>query len=155
MLRYLGAFGPASVMDFQAWCWLTRAGRGRSSGCDPSSSAFRDENGRELFDLPGAPRPDPDTDAPVRFIPEYDNLLLSHADRSRMLTEEQQKRVFSKGAVLVDGFVAAAWRIAKAKGSAALEIEPLRKLSKKNFRAVEAEGNRLLRFAAGLRDATS
>ena len=85
----------------------------------------------------------------MRFIPEYDNLLLSHADRSRVVTEEHLKRVFVRGAVLVDGFVAAAWRIAKAKRSATLEIEPLRKLSKKDLGAVEAEGNRLLRFAAG------
>jgi hypothetical protein len=147
VLRYLGAFGPASVMDFQAWCWLTRQAD-VFERLRPELVSFRDESGRELFDLPGAPRPDPETRAPVRFIPEYDNLLLSHADRSRVVNEERLKRVFSKGAVLVDGFVAAAWRMLRSKGSAALEIEPLAKLSKRDARSVEAEGTRLLKFSA-------
>jgi hypothetical protein len=146
-LRYLGAFGPASVMDFQAWSWLTRQA-GTFERLRSRLVSFRDEAGRELFDLPDAPRPDEDTPAPVRFIPEYDNLLLSHAERGRVVTEEHLKRIFAKGGLLVDGFAIGAWKIARAKGEATLEIETFRKLSKTDLRAVEAEGGRLLQFAS-------
>lgn len=148
VLRYLGAFGPASVMDIQAWCWLTRLG-GTIENLRPRLVTFRDEAGRELFDLPDAPRPDPEVPAPVRFIPEYDNLLLSHADRSRVVTEAGLKQVFSKGAALLDGFVAAAWKIVRARRTATLQVEPLRKLAKNDMHALEKEGLRLLGFAAG------
>jgi hypothetical protein len=146
-LRYLGAFGPASIMDFQAWSWLTRQA-GTFERLRPKLVTFGDEAGRELFDLPDAPRPDQDTPAPVRFIPEYDNLLLSHADRGRVVTEEQLKRIFVKGGLLVDGFATGAWKIARTKGQALLEIETFRKLSKRDTPAVEAEGARLLKFAS-------
>lgn len=148
VLRYLGAFGPASVMDVQAWCWLTRLGD-TLERLRPRLVVFRDEAGRELFDLPDAPRPDPETPAPVCFIPEYDNLLLSHADRSRVVSEAGLKQVFGKGAVLLDGFVSAAWKIARARRVATLQIEPLGKLTKKEMRAVEKEGLRLLELVAG------
>jgi hypothetical protein len=148
VLRYLGAFGPASVMDVQAWCWLTRLGDTIET-LRPGLVTFRDEAGRELFDLPDAPRPDPETPAPVRFIPEYDNLLLSHADRRRVVTEAGLKQVFTKGAALVDGFVAAAWKVGRTRRAATLQLQPLRKLAKKDMRALEKEGLRLLGFAAG------
>jgi hypothetical protein len=147
VLRYLGAFGPAGVMDFQTWCWLTRQAE-VFERLRPCLVTFRDEAGRELFDLPDAPRPPEATKAPVRFIPEYDNLLLSHADRSRVVTEPDIKQVFGKGGVLVDGFVAGAWKISRTKGAATLDIELFGKLSKKDRRAVEAEGLRMLDFAA-------
>jgi hypothetical protein len=146
-LRYLAAYGPASVMDFQAWSWMTRQA-GTFERLRPRLVTFRDETGRELFDLPDAPRPDEDTPAPMRFIPEYDNLLLSHADRSRVVTEEHLKRIFAKGGLLVDGFAAGAWKIARTKGEATLEIETFLKLSKKDTRSVEAGGGQLLKFAA-------
>jgi hypothetical protein len=146
-LRYLGAFGPAGVLDFQAWSWLARQS-GTFERLRPRLITFRDESERELFDLPDAPRPPEDVPAPVRFIPEYDNLLLSHADRSRVVTEAELKRVFARGGLLVDGFAAGAWKIVRTKGRATLEVELFRKLTKKDERSVQAEGRRLLNFAA-------
>ena len=106
---------------------------------------FRDESGVELFDLPDAPRPDPSTPAPPRFLPEYDNALLSHADRARIVPPEQGKRIFTRGALLVDGFVRGAWRIKNRE----LELELFEPLSRKDAAAVKREGDRLVEFAAG------
>jgi winged helix DNA-binding protein len=153
VLRYLGAFGPASVMDVQAWSWLTRL-RAVVEGLRPRLRTFRDEAGKELFDLPDAPRPSPDTPAPARFLPQFDNLLLSHADRSRVVRDEFRRRLLGDanqtfGTVLVDGFVAATWRLMRAKGSAStLRVLPLEPLPRAGAAAVEAEGTRLLTLLA-------
>ncbi|HEX2222550.1 MAG TPA: winged helix DNA-binding domain-containing protein, partial [Candidatus Limnocylindria bacterium] len=112
LLRYLAAFGPANVADIRTWSWLTGL-REVVERLRPRLVTFRDEVGRELFDLPDAPRPDPAMPAPTRFLPEYDNVLLSHADRSRILPDSALGRLTGwVGSFLVDGFVAGQWRIA-------------------------------------------
>lgn len=147
VVRYLGAFGPATVKDVQTWCWLTRL-REVVERLRPRLVTFRDERGNELFDLEEAPRPEPDTPAPPRFLPEYDNLLVSHADRSRVIAAEHRERVFTKGAVLLDGFVAGTWKLTRTRGAAVLRIEPFARLTKRDRTALEEEGGRLLTFAA-------
>jgi Winged helix DNA-binding domain len=142
ILRYLGAFGPASVRDVQAWSGLTRLGTA-VEGLRPRLVTFRGENGVELFDLLDAPRPDPDTPAPPRFLPEYDNALLSHADRTRIVTPDQGGRIFTRGALLVDGFVRGAWRTRNGE----LELELFEPLSNKDAAAVKDESDRLVEFA--------
>ncbi len=147
MLRYLAAFGPASVADVQAWSGLTRL-REVAERLRPYLRTFRDEHGTELLDIPDAPLPDADTPAPVRYLPEYDNALLSHADRTRIVTPEQSRRVFTRGALLVDGFVRGAWTIRTARGTATLRVEAFARLSGSERAEVEEEGGRLLEFAA-------
>ncbi|RKS71209.1 winged helix DNA-binding protein [Actinomadura pelletieri DSM 43383] len=151
VLRYLGAFGPASVQDVQQWSGLTRLGAVLER-LSPKLLVFRDENGRTLYDLPEAPRPDPDTPAPVRFVPDFDNLLLSHADRARIITEEHRKRIFTVNGIiratfLVDGFVHGMWKIEKKRGEATLLIDPFAPVPTRERTALEEEGLRLLTTA--------
>jgi hypothetical protein len=109
---------------------------------------FRDEAGRELFDLPEAPRPDTDTPAPPRFLPEYDNLMLSHADRSRVIPPSALGRLTGfVGTFLIDGFVRGQWRIAKERRSATLILDPFEELEKRQEAELVEEGQRLLEFA--------
>jgi DNA glycosylase AlkZ-like len=147
ILRYLAAFGPATVKDIQAWCWLTRL-REVVERQRPQLRTFRDEHGNELFDLPDAPRPDPQTPAPPRFLPEYDNLLLSHVNRTRVIADEHRERVFTKGAVLVDGFVCGIWNVTRQRRAATLQIQPFQTLSEPDCVAVAEEGSRLLALIA-------
>ncbi|TDD80991.1 winged helix DNA-binding domain-containing protein [Actinomadura rubrisoli] len=151
VLRYLGAFGPASVQDAQQWSGLTRLGE-VFQHLLPRLLVFQDENGRTLYDLPDAPRPDPDTPAPVRFVPDFDNLLLSHADRARIITEEHRKRVFTVNGIiratfLVDGFVHGMWKMEKKRGAATLRIDPFSPVPDAERAALTEEGTRLLRAA--------
>jgi hypothetical protein len=145
--RYLAAFGPATVQDIQTWSWLTRL-REVVERLRPSLRTFRDESGRELFDLPDAPLPDPDTPAPPRLLPQYDNLLLSHADRSRVIADEHRSRMFTRGSFLVDGFVRGTWGISRDKGNATLLVEPFQPIRAAHRAALLEEGRGLLAFAA-------
>jgi hypothetical protein len=104
-----------------------------------------------LLDLPDAPLPPGDTPAPPRFVPDYDNLVLSHADRGRVISDEHRKKVFLSAArvratFLIDGFVRGAWRVEKTRRSATLEIEPFETLSREDRDALQEEGERLVRF---------
>lgn len=151
--RYLAAFGPASVADMQTWSGLTGL-RAVVEAMRPRLRPFRDERGRELFDLPDAPRPAADTPAPVRLAAEFDNLILSHDDRTRVLSDEDRARAFGSGngvipgTVLVDGFVAGTWRLERRRGTATVTLTPYRRWRKRDAAAVEREANRLLAFAA-------
>jgi hypothetical protein len=150
--RYLAAFGPASAADAQAWSGLTGL-REVIDRLRPGLRTFRDENGRELFDLPDAPRPAPGTPAPVRFVAEFDNLILSHADRSRIISDHGRQRLYTRngifpGTVLVDGFVAGIWRITRSRGAATLTVEPFGPISPPDRQALSREAQRLLGFAA-------
>jgi hypothetical protein len=115
---------------------------------------FRDPGGRELFDHPDGPRPDPDTPAPARLLAEFDNVLLAHADRSRIVTEEHRRKVMTAnglvlGSLLIDGFVSGTWRIARRAGAVTLLIQPFVRLSVGDRDATAAEGARLLAFVEG------
>ncbi|HEX2729579.1 MAG TPA: winged helix DNA-binding domain-containing protein, partial [Rubrobacteraceae bacterium] len=148
--RYLAAFGPATVQDAQAWSGLTRLGEAVEA-MKPELRVFRDERGRELLDLPGAPLPSPDAPAPVRFVPEYDNLVLSHADRTRVIADEHRKAVFLtagrvRATILVDGLVAGVWKIEKSRNLATLVIEAFERLSRQDHDSLTGEGERLVRF---------
>ncbi|MFZ2526254.1 MAG: winged helix DNA-binding domain-containing protein [Rhodococcus sp. (in: high G+C Gram-positive bacteria)] len=152
LIRYLAAFGPASVRDAQAWCGLTRLGE-VFERLRPRLEVFRDEHGVELFDLPDAPRPDSATPAPVRILAPYDNVLLSHANRSRLVPDECRGRIMTqngivRSTVLVGGTVAGVTGLEITKHAAELNITPWRTLTSSNRTALEAEGLRLLNFAA-------
>ncbi|SHF87261.1 winged helix DNA-binding domain-containing protein [Streptoalloteichus hindustanus] len=145
--RYLAAFGPASVQDVQAWSGLTRL-REVVDSLRPGLLVFRSEAGRELFDLPDAPRPEPDVPAPVRFLAALDNVVLAHADRTRMMTDEQRQHVGVEAAVTVDGFVRGLWKITRDGHTASLVVRLFTPLSTVDEEDVVREGLRLLRFAA-------
>lgn len=153
VLRYLAAFGPASVKDMQIWSGLTRM-REVFERLRPRLAVFQDENGVELFDIPDGPRPDAGTPAPPRFLPEFDNLLLSHADRSRLVPEEYRLRTWKGNqaypTLLVDGYLAGIWRLtepdatATATATATVTVQAFGKLNRTQQAAVAEEGERML-----------
>jgi DNA glycosylase AlkZ-like len=152
ILRYLAAFGPATVADIQAWSGVFGLRR-VVDALRPELVTFRDQERRELFDVPDGPRPDSATPAPPRFLPEYDNVLLGHADRSRIIPPGRRIPLppgngASMGTFLVDGMYAGTWRITRSSGRATLSIHPFEDLRPGDRAALEREGARLLAFAA-------
>jgi hypothetical protein len=150
VLRYLAAFGPASVRDMQMWSGLTRLGEVTHRLRDQLVT-MRDEKGVELFDLPDAPRPDPGLPAPPRFLPEYDNVFLAHADRTRIAPDVPHPPISGEMNVrflLLDGFMRATWNITQERGTATLTIEPFGRLSKPERASLTEEATRFLAFAA-------
>jgi hypothetical protein len=151
VLRYLRAFGPASTSDVRTWCWLT--------GLAPvvarlraDLKTYRDHSGRELLDVPDGTIVDGGEMAPVRFLPEYDNAFLSHADRARITPLRPTLEQYDRGTVLVDGFVSAGWGVKVDAGATVLVIRPIRALSVAERSAVEDEAQSLLAFLADAPD---
>ncbi len=148
--RYLGAFGPASLRDVRAWSGLTGL-KAVLEQLRPSLVTFRDEQGAELFDLPTAPRPGGGVPAPVRLVAEFDNLVLSHAERSRVISAKAARRLYTvngviPGSVLVDGFVAGMWRLTRSRDAARATIEMFAPVRERE--ALTGEAERVLAFAA-------
>ncbi len=158
LLRYLAAFGPSSVADAAAWSRLTGL-REVFERLRPRLAVYRDETGRELFDVADAQLVDPETPAPVRFLPEYDNVLLSHDDRSRFVDDAERRRLGAapepvRGSILLDGRLIGGWRMEPALPGAKLpdadvasvHVQLLHALSDGDAAAVDAEARALLAF---------
>jgi Winged helix DNA-binding domain len=150
VLRYLAAYGPASVGDVQTWCGLSRL-RAVTERLRPQLCVFTGPSGAELLDLPDAPRPDADVPAPPRFLPEYDNLLLSFADRGRVIRGARPVPLppgngATTGTLLIDGFWEGEWTITRDRDRAVLEVRPHRRLNGLEQDAITAEGSGLLEF---------
>jgi hypothetical protein len=150
VLRYLAAFGPATAADVQTWSGLPGL-KPVLEGLRPQLRVFKDERGRELFDLRRAPRPDEDVPAPPRFLPEFDNLVLAHADRRRVLADAYRGLVVTKNlrvraTFLWDGFVSGTWEVERKKDVARLRLTPFERLPKRAVKELAAEGEALLRF---------
>jgi hypothetical protein len=143
--RYLGGFGPSSRADIADWSGLRVADIAGALDALEPLRRFRNEDGKELLDLPRTPLPPAETPAPVRFLPKWDNTLLAHADRRRVLPEELRKTVIAKNGdvtqtFLVDGVVAGSWSSDK-RGK--VTTEPYAPLPRTARRAVEDEARRL------------
>ncbi len=150
ILRYLAAFGPARVTDMQTWSGLPKL-KEFFETLRSELVTYRDEQGVELFDLPELPLLPADTPAPERFLPEFDNLLLSHSNRTRVVADAHRPKVYLPGlrvaaTFLVDGFVSGVWTTAKKKGIATLTLAPFEALTAQNRQALMDEGDKLIRF---------
>ena len=148
--RYLGAFGPATAADVQAWSGL-KGIKAVMEDLRPTLESFQDERGRELFDLPDSPRPDEDAPAPARFLPDFDSLVLAHADRSRVIDDEHRALIATKNlriraTFLVDGRVRGTWTVERKGKKAALLLAPFKRLRKADSAALAEEGDALVRF---------
>ena len=144
--RYLAAFGPASRRDIVVWSMLHVPEIQRSLDT-LDLRRFRDENGRELLDVPRAPLPDPETPAPVRFLPKWDNVLLAFADRTRVLPEQYRRKVIGMNGdvaqtFLVDGVVAGTWRVQEGR----VRLDPFTPLPRSARSEVEEEAALLEAF---------
>jgi hypothetical protein len=151
VLHGLAAIGPASAADVRCWSGLGGI-QAALERLRPCLASFRDEQGRELFDLPDAPRPRRDTPAPVRFLPEFDNVFLSHAERSRIVSPVHAAR-FTEARngrrarpVLVNGFICSAWTIESVGDDVTLSLKTFEKFSQTTLIELEAEAAALLEF---------
>ena len=147
---YLRAFGPATAQDVAQWAGIQRTRPISNTLAGMTLRTFRDERGKTLYDLPRAPLPDPDTPAPPRLLPRYDNLVLSHADRTRVLGDVPVSRIVTKNAVvhatiLVDGFVAGTWQLDKGR----VRLEPFSPLPAAVTAELRHEAERVEAFVAG------
>lgn len=148
--RYLAAFGPASIMDFQAWTGLVKLGE-QIEPMKSELTIYQSESGKELLDLPNATLIDEGARVPIRFLPEYDNLMVAHADRNRIIADADRNKVFLSaarvlGTVLIDGFVGATWKTSRQKKRAILEVTPFLPLDKNTRDHIIDEGEKLIRF---------
>lgn len=149
--RYLAAFGPATVEDAQVWSGRTGL-RPVIEAMRDELAVFADEAGRELFDLPGAPRPP--ADAPgraVALLPEFDTLVLAHQDRRRVIADEHRplvatKNLRIKATMLLDGMVAGTWALKATTTKATVTLEPFSRMTKRAATALEAEADAVARF---------
>jgi winged helix DNA-binding protein len=149
MMRYLAAYGPATCADAQSWCGIPGL-KAVFERLRPRLVSFKAERGGEVFDLPDAPRPDEDVPAPVRFLPDWDNAIVGRAD-ARMLDPQHRARVFQPGlrvlaTVLVDGMVAATWKIERTKSAADLTVTTFGTVPSRRRPEIEKEGKALLAF---------
>ncbi len=150
MLRHLAAFGPASAADIQAWSGLTGVAA-VLKGLAPDLVTFRDERGRTLHDLPDAPRPDAEVPCPPRFLPDFDALVLAHADRTRVIADAHRGRLVSRNlrvraTFLWDGEVAGTWSVERVRRAAVLRIAPFARLPRGATAALRDEAEALVRF---------
>jgi len=151
IVRYLTAFGPATVADIRTWSGLTGLGPAIDR-LRPSLRSFRDEQGRELLDVPDGPLPDPDTPAPPRFLADFDNAVLAHSDRTRIVANPDRRRVLKPKTFLVDGFVGGTWRLIRGRGIVTVEVTPFGPIAGEDRIALAEEGMRLLTFIIGNAD---
>ncbi|MFF2885690.1 winged helix DNA-binding domain-containing protein [Paenibacillus sp. NPDC057967] len=152
LFRYLGAFGPASVKDMQAWSGMTRL-KPYIQEWASELECFKDEAGNELYDLSGAPLPPEDMPAPVRYLSEFDNMLISYSDRTRIMPAVYKSRIITinglvRSTFLIDGFVRGTWTIEENKESANLRLQPFEPIRDEDMESLRDEGARLLHFAA-------
>lgn len=150
VFRYLRAFGPASATDMQTWSGMP-ALKDTFEKLRPELTVYRAEGRRELFDMPDMLVPGGEVPAPIRFLPEFDNLLLSHSNRRRVIADEHRSKVYLPGlrvaaTILVDGFVGGVWKTEKSRNAATLVIEPFDKLTRQARGGLLEEGERLIRF---------
>ena len=148
--RYLAAFGPATAADVQTWSGL-RGVKSILARLRPELVTVLGENGHEMFDLPDAPRPAGDVPAPPRFLPEFDNLVLAHADRTRVIADAYRGLVVTKNlrvraTVLHDGFACGTWDVERKKSAVTLRVTPFQRMPAHAVHEVTAEGERLLSF---------
>jgi hypothetical protein len=150
IVRYLRSYGPATVADVQSWSGLPGL-RADVEAMRPGLRVYRDERGRELFDTADGVFADQSARAPARLIPEYDNVLMSHDDRSRVIAPEHRTRVVAnlgQPMFLVDGYVAGQWKLRREKAMTTVMLSPFHGLTGAERDSVEAEASALLRFVA-------